>query len=207
MRRRRPSRLAEGATLAYRNAAKEPEPGCIQHLEKATSIPLPQDPDRPPAAGPLVRLHLAAGRLLLNVVNTVRPRVTLGVRLLALDSEGRAFLVRHSYIPGYCLPGGAVDAGETCREAVVREAREEGGLVLASPPVLFGVYFNRELAERDHVVLFVSRAAEVGADRAAGLETVARGFFPLDRLPEGTTPATRARIDEALHGREPSEHW
>ncbi len=165
-----------------------------------------RDPDRPAQSGVVARAHLRAGRLLVNVVNMVRPRVTLGVRLLACDAGGRVFLVRHSYLPGYHLPGGGVTPGETCQQAAIREGREEGGLELTSPPDLFGVYLNRMLAERDHVVLFVARGASAAA-RPRGLETLEAGFFDPAALPESTTPATRARVEEVLFGRTPSADW
>jgi ADP-ribose pyrophosphatase YjhB (NUDIX family) len=165
-----------------------------------------EERDRPRGSGPLARLHFRAGQLLVNTVNLIRPRTTLGVRLVALDADGRVFLVRHSYLPGYHLPGGGVPPGETCRDAVAREAREEGGLVLDEPPVVFGIYLNRPLAERDHVVLFVARGARA-AERPRGIEILEARFFEADHLPEGTTPATRARLAEVLHGVAPSDDW
>jgi hypothetical protein len=38
-------------------------------------------------------------------------------------------------------------------------------------------------------------------------EIAEAGFFPLDQLPEGTTPATRSRLAEILEGQPPSAHW
>ena len=51
-----------------------------------------------------------------------------------LFSEGRVLLVRRNIEPGigqWCLPGGFIEAGETTHEAVVREVREETGLISA----------------------------------------------------------------------------
>jgi 8-oxo-dGTP pyrophosphatase MutT (NUDIX family) len=83
--------------------------------------------------------------------------LTLGVRALVLDGEGRVFLVKHSYVDGWHLPGGGVEAGETMLEALARELYEEGNIELTAPPVLFGVYFHPAYSVRDHVALYVMR--------------------------------------------------
>ncbi|MGZ3291139.1 MAG: NUDIX domain-containing protein, partial [Xanthobacteraceae bacterium] len=68
--------------------------------------------------------------------------MTLGVRALVIDGEGRIFLVKHSYVSGWHLPGGGVEAGETLVEAAARELREEGNIELTAPPRLHGIFFN-----------------------------------------------------------------
>ena len=39
--------------------------------------------------------------------------MTLGVRAACFDDEGRVFLVRHSYVKGWHMPGGGLERGET----------------------------------------------------------------------------------------------
>jgi 8-oxo-dGTP pyrophosphatase MutT (NUDIX family) len=133
--------------------------------------------------------------------------LTLGVRAVVLDGQGRVFLVRHSYIAGWHLPGGGVEAGETAGEALARELLEEGNIVLAAEPVLHGIYFNRRTSRRDHVALFVVREFRQDSAPVPNREIVAHGFFSPEALPPDTGDGTRARITEVLNGVPASELW
>ena len=133
--------------------------------------------------------------------------MTLGVRALVIDEEGRVFLVKHSYVSGWHLPGGGVEAGETIGEALARELQEEGNIEMTAPPQLHGLFFNDRDSRRDHVALFVVRAFRQLAAPVPGREIVGHGFFALDALPNDTTAATRARIIEVLGGAPVSERW
>ncbi len=138
----------------------------------------------------------------------LRPRLSLGVRLMAFDAAGRVFLVRHSYTPGWHLPGGGVDRGETPRAAAIREGREEGGVTSPEPPELFNVYLRRTLGIDDHVIVFRARNAETDPDWRPSAEILEAGFHSPDALPDATTPATRARIAEGLgQATTPADHW
>jgi 8-oxo-dGTP pyrophosphatase MutT (NUDIX family) len=133
--------------------------------------------------------------------------MTLGVRALVIDERGRVFLVKHSYISGWHLPGGGVEAGETLLEAVIRELREEGNIEVTEPPELHGMFFNDRASRRDHVALFVVRGFRQPAEPIPDREIVAHGFFAVDAMPNDTTAATRARIVEVLGGAPMSERW
>src|SRR5262252_6500845 len=74
--------------------------------------------------------------------------LTLGVCGLVIDAERRIFLVEHSYVAGWHLPGGGVEPGETLTTALARELREEGNIELTAPAALFAVYFNRRSSRR-----------------------------------------------------------
>ena len=133
--------------------------------------------------------------------------MTLGVRGLVVDERGRVFLVKHSYVAGWHLPGGGVEAGETLREALTRELREEGNIELTAPPQFVGMFFNERTSRRDHVALFVVRAFRQSAAPRPDREIIAHGFYAIDRLPDDTTMGTRARIAEVLGGAPASERW
>jgi ADP-ribose pyrophosphatase YjhB (NUDIX family) len=119
----------------------------------------------------------------------------------------RIFLVKHSYVSGWHLPGGGVEAGETLIEAIARELREEGNIEMTAPPRLHGIFFNNRASRRDHVALFVVRAFRQTAAPVPNGEIIAHGFFAPDALPNDTTAATRARIIEVLGGAPVSERW
>lgn len=136
----------------------------------------------------------------------LRRGMTLGVRAACFDDEGRIFLVRHTYVSGWHMPGGGVERGETGLQALHKEIREEGNLVATSVPQLVHVYFNNRTSDRDHVLLYrlsVRQTAVKVSDR----EIAESGFFPLDALPDGTTPATRRRLADLTGDALPDYYW
>lgn len=133
--------------------------------------------------------------------------MTLGVRALVVDDKGRIFLVKHSYVSGWHLPGGGVEVGETLAEAVTRELQEEGNIEVTEPPRLHGMFFNDRDSRRDHVALFVVRAFRQASAPVPDHEIVAHGFFAVDELPNDTTAGTRTRIIEVLGGAPVKERW
>ncbi|MBQ0819763.1 NUDIX domain-containing protein [Microvirga terrae] len=133
--------------------------------------------------------------------------MTLGVRAVVLDDRNRVFLIRHTYVPGWHLPGGGVETGETALEALGRELREEACIAMDETPRLFGVFFNNRISRRDHVLVYVIRRFTVLSVKQPDREIAEAGFFSLDRLPEGTTAATRSRLAEILDGQPPSAIW
>ena len=133
--------------------------------------------------------------------------MTLGVRALVVDERRRVFLVQHSYIRGWHLPGGGVEPGETIVDALIRELREEGNIEPMAPPRLHGIFFNDRVSRRDHVAVFVVPEFRQIGEPVPNYEIIAHGFFALDQLPNDTTAATRARIIEVMGGAPMRERW
>lgn len=132
--------------------------------------------------------------------------LTLGVRAI-VAGNGQVLLVRHSYTPGWYLPGGGVERGETVTDALTREVREEGNIVLEAAPRLLGVYSNEEEFSGDHVVLFLAEKWRQDGARTPNAEIREARFFPVDGLPQGATPATKRRIAEVFAGVAPNGRW
>jgi 8-oxo-dGTP pyrophosphatase MutT (NUDIX family) len=133
--------------------------------------------------------------------------MTLGVRAVVLDGENRVFLVKHSYVSGWHLPGGGVEVGESFLDALSRELIEEGRIALESEPVLHGLFFNSHVSRRDHVAVYVVRRFSQDRLPEPNREIVACGFFAAAALPDGTTQGTRLRIAEVLDGKARIGTW
>jgi len=148
-----------------------------------------------------------AARSLIHLYWRFSRGLTIGVRGMVIDGQGRIFLVKHTYIGGWHLPGGGVEPGETVRDALARELREEGNIELLDSPAPFGVYFQSTVSRRDHVVLFVVKHFRQPSPPVPDHEIMAHGFFPREALPEDTSAATRARLAEVLMDAPISQRW
>jgi len=103
--------------------------------------------------------------------------------------QSRVLLIRRGQPPllgEWSLPGGVLECGETLREAVVREAREETGLVVETGEML-GVYERvirgGEGRVRYHYVMIDFLCRPVGGDLNAGSDAADVRWFTRDELP------------------------
>jgi ADP-ribose pyrophosphatase YjhB (NUDIX family) len=133
--------------------------------------------------------------------------LTMGVQAMVLDEQRRVLLVRHGYQPGWHLPGGGIEKGETAVVALARELREEVGVALTGQPQLFGVYANFASFRGDHIAFYVVRSWEQRSKPPPNNEIVETGFFAADALPPDTTGGTRRRVAEVLGGAPQTDLW
>ncbi|WP_434056022.1 MAG: NUDIX domain-containing protein [Roseibium sp.] len=152
------------------------------------------------AAGMLKLLSFLPSGVTKRIVQSavlIRNPYILGVRVIVEDASRQVLLVRHTYLEGWYLPGGAVDRGETLEQAASREVLEEAGIEAEGAPRLLGMYLNREATGRDHVGLFhLSAWKEAPAYLAPNSEIAEARFFPIDMLPDNLSPATARRLSE-----------
>jgi ADP-ribose pyrophosphatase YjhB (NUDIX family) len=123
---------------------------------------------------------------------------TLGVNV-AIIHDGQVLLILRSDFPVWCLPGGAVDDGESLAQAAVREAREETGVDVALT-CLVGVYSRPNWRYGgDHAILFAARPVGGRLQSETDETSDARYFDPAD-LPEALLWPHHQRILDVFSG-------
>lgn len=137
----------------------------------------------------------------------IRRHMTLGTRSMLIDGN-KIYLIRHTYMPGWQLPGGGVEPNETAELSASREVEEETGYRLTGRPQLFGFYHNvTEATTRDHVALYLCREFEKAREFKANFEIAEFGWFEIGGLPETVTEGTRRRVGEVFGGKVPDATW
>ena len=161
--------------------------------------------------GRFIRLPTPLGRLVrrgaFDTLARITRGATLGVRGVVRDCEGRVLLIKHSYTPGWYLPGGGVERREHAEEALARELKEEANVDLAGPVRLHGVFTNFAVLPSDHVFVYLVDAWRQPEPPQPNSEIIAHGFFAPDALPQDTTGGTRRRLAELIQGAPPSRTW
>ena len=145
-------------------------------------------------------------RPLFFAVSRMQRGMTLGVRGVATDAGGRVLLVKHTYLHGWWLPGGGVDRGETTQAAVVRELREEAGLIAKGEPRLISVHSNERFFPGDHVLVFAIDAFDM-TERTSHGEIAEIGWFSPSALPDDVNRGCRARLAEIFDGAPADPDW
>ena len=124
-----------------------------------------------------------------------------GVGAVIID-RGALLLVRRGRGPGqglWAVPGGKVRFGETQRQAVIREVREETGLEIEPDEV---VWVGDSLGPGDppawHFTLVDFAARVVGGDATAGDDALAVEWVSLDEVLDRPVTPTMVDLIELL---------
>lgn len=101
--------------------------------------------------------------------------------IIELDSGGIVLIKRKNPPPGWALPGGFIDYGESAEDAAIREAREETSLKVQLVELLH-VYSDPKRDARQHTIstVFIAKASGIphGADDAAEAQVFTEGNLP-----------------------------
>ncbi len=146
-------------------------------------------------------------RLFQSYARLRRP-MTLGVRAAVENADGHVFLVRHTYVKGWYMPGGGIERGEPAIDALRRELVEEGGIKLTGLPELVGFYSNHHVFRNDHVLLYRIAHGTWDETEATSFGEIAETAWvdPM-RPPRDATPGTRQRLAEIYGNAGTSPYW
>jgi len=132
-------------------------------------------------------------------------RPLLGVGAVIVRNE-QVLVVRRSHPPlqgQWSVPGGLVETGETTREALIREIREETSLIVE--PLDLVEVFERILRDGDsrvqyHFVVIDYLCRIVSGEACPGTDVSEIRWVPLEKLQElGITPETHDVIHKGLN--------
>jgi ADP-ribose pyrophosphatase YjhB (NUDIX family) len=130
-----------------------------------------------------------------------------GASAIVVDDEGRILVHRRDDNSRWALPGGVMDIGESIRDTVVREVREETGLEV-EPEYIIGVYsdpghvfaYSDGEVRQQFSICFSCRI--VGGEIRTSDESPEVAFFPPATLAQlEIHPSIRLRIHHYLENR------
>lgn len=128
--------------------------------------------------------------------------IGVGVGAVIVNEQGQVFLAKRGKNSGnerglWEFPGGAVDFGETLRDAIVREIREEYGITIAVEDLLT-VTDHILPEEGQHWVSpsFVCRIVSGTPVIAEPDKCEAIGWFDLDNMPPSLSKVTQHDLEE-----------
>jgi ADP-ribose pyrophosphatase YjhB (NUDIX family) len=119
---------------------------------------------------------------------------------LVLIQDGKVLLSRRfntGYEDGnYSLPAGHLERGESLRQGLIREVREEIATILELEDINLEHVMHRKKKDHERLDFFFTTNHFAGEPKNAEPEKCDElSWFPLDTLPENTVPYVRQAID------------
>ena len=122
--------------------------------------------------------------------------VRMGVRVMMIRDD-KVWLIRHTYLSGWFMPGGGLKRNETLEQAARREAHEETGAEL-NDVTLLGIFSNFIQWKTDHTVVFLCKDFKI-TGRSDG-EIAEIRAFPLGELPDDIYSPHRRLLESYQSG-------
>ena len=158
----------------------------VGHVEEARPGEICYDPFRAEAVGvPELAVQGSRRGGSMTIPNTEVPAI---VAALIRDAEGRLLLVEQrgpeDPEPTWMLPAGRIEPGESATEALIREVREETGLIVEGEPVLLFTarYAMPAIGPWVAVTYGCEAAGNLQPDDPDGYILAAAWFMPADAL-------------------------
>ena len=107
-------------------------------------------------------------------------KITLGVRVIVINKKREILMVKHTYTPGWYLPGGGIKRRETPFIGMVRETWEETGVYVIQAK-LISVLYHEIHHVPDHLFLYQASAFAVYDNTSP--EILEKKWWPLTKLP------------------------
>lgn len=114
-------------------------------------------------------------------------KLRLGASAIIFNDQGKFLLTKREDNGHWCLPGGAVEAGESVAEACIREVLEETGLHVRVKR-LVGVYSHPDQlvvykdGNKAHIIAMHFEAEVIGGELGLSNETTDYGYFTLEEI-------------------------
>jgi ADP-ribose pyrophosphatase YjhB (NUDIX family) len=124
--------------------------------------------------------------------------IPLGVNI-SIFHNGKILLTKREDFEVWCLPGGAVDEGESVAQAAIREAREETGLEVELTR-LIGVYSQPNWPGAGMHIISFAAIPTGGKLEPDPNEVIDIGFFAREHLPSDLLFWQKQRIADAFNG-------
>ena len=104
----------------------------------------------------------------------------------AIIKKGEILLIKRKNEPfkgKWALPGGFVEYGEKVEDAVIREIKEETGLITKIKEII-GIYSDPNRDPRGHIVTIVFLLDIINGKLKGGDDAIEAKFFNINNLPE-----------------------